>query len=151
MRYVWRFLVIGLFAFVVGICINQWHPHGIRMQYLSLLFIRPNTVETQTLSPDSVLIHMFERTADIIDIRPASQFEIDHIPTAVSIPFEDFSSARLQKSGLQSDRPWIFYDFQDKTKQDLYIYNKIKKHHTTTYLLDGGFAAWLEAHYPLSD
>lgn len=151
MRFIWRFFIVGIVAFIMGVCINQVHPRGIRIQYLTLLFIQPNSGEYQTLSADSVLISMFEQTAEIIDIRPISQFNIDHIPTAKSIPFRDFSSAKIKSSGLNLDRPWILYDFQDKTKQVRYIYNKLIKQHASTYLLDGGFAAWLEARYPLTD
>jgi rhodanese-related sulfurtransferase len=145
-----RFIILGLFSLAAGIGINQLHPDGIRFRQLLLLFPSSYAGNTRTVSSDSALVWMFEESALFIDIRPADRYQIDHIPTAISLPFQNASMDTLtQLPEAFQKKPWVLYDFQSRTKPLLYMARQIKPiHHDSVFLLEGGFAGWLDRGYP---
>ncbi|MBN2104418.1 rhodanese-like domain-containing protein [bacterium] len=147
MEVIRRMIFIGFLALVLGIGVNQIHPQGIRFHQLLLLFPSSYSAQVQTVSSDSALVLMFEEAAIFLDIRSDDQFTIDHIPTAISLPFVNLN--RLSRLDLNPEKPWIVYDFQNRSKSARYVYKKLKKtRDADVYLLNGGFAGWLEKQYP---
>ena len=150
MRTVWRFIFVGFLTIVTSVIVNRFHPQGIRLHELALIFPTSYSTEIQTVSVDSALIFMFEETAIFLDIRPPDQYAIDHIPTAISLPFKGVSPSKSDRLKNIETKPWILYDFQTNSKQAKYLFKRLKKKNAgRVYLLEGGFAEWLEKRYPL--
>ena len=119
------------------------------MQQLLLIFPSAYSGKTQSVSADSALIQMFERSVLFIDIRPAERFNIDHIPTSLSFPFNSKSLKSLEKLAIiAKQKPWIIYDFEGNSKASGYIYKRLIRIHEGTYLLEGGYADWLDRRFP---
>jgi len=147
MRIIRYLIITGISALITGIIINQIHPRGIRFHQLLLVFPVSYSVEAQTMTSDSALVLMFEETAIFLDIRSHEQYTIDHIPTALSIPFGSLNE--LNQIHLDVKKPWIIYDFHDQTRPAKYVYKRLnKKLIPEVYLLEGGYAEWLNKQYP---
>ena len=144
-----RILLMITIAAIVGLGVNQVHPEGIRVQQLLLIFPSTYSGKTQSVSADSALIQMFERSVLFIDIRPAERFNIDHIPTSLSFPYDSKSLEPLKKLALTGEqKPWIIYDFEGNSKASRYIYKRLIRFHEGMYLLEGGYANWLDRRFP---
>ena len=149
MRVIWRLIIIGSIAFILGIMINQVHPRGIRIQHLLLLFPPVYSTQVEKVPADSALILMFEENAIFMDIRSRNQYAIDHIPKAISLPFSEIHVHPSDHFYRTETKPWILYDLQDNSKQIQYVYKKLNtKYQTTILVLEYGFAGWLEKQYP---
>ena len=96
MRVIRRLIIVGFFAFILGVTVNQFHPKGIRVQRLLLLFPPAYSTQVETVTADSALILLFDETASFIDIRPTDQYTIDHIPTALSLPFSQIHISQIR-------------------------------------------------------
>lgn len=149
MRFWIRTIFLIFIAAMIGLGINQVNPEGIRMPQLLLIFPSTYSGKTQSVSADSALFRMFEESAVFIDIRPAEQFGVDHIPTALSFPFARTSMKSFKELALSSERkPWIIYDFESDSKASRYMYKRLIRIHKPVYLLAGGFAGWLNRRFP---
>ncbi len=143
-----RIFLIGLAALIAGVVYNQLTPNGISWNQLKLIMPSSYNVETQSVSADSSLMLMFEETALFVDIRPAFDYNIDHIPTSISIPYRSGNFDSLPERA-HSQYPVILYDYQANTKEVRAFYKTLEKMGVKPLLiLDGGFANWIEKGYP---
>jgi len=151
MRVFWRMVVVAALSLLTGITINQAHPRGIRLRQLQLLFQAAGSDDIQTMPADSALILMFEEKAFFIDIRSRDQYQLDHVPTAISLPFAESSSRDMDRLLQIRSVPWILYDFHESSKR-AYVFTRIlkKRCQTDVFILEGGFAGWLEREYPIA-
>ena len=149
MRLWIRIIFLVFAAAVIGLGINQVHPEGIRISRLLLIFPSTYSGETQSVSADSALIRMFEKSAVFIDIRPADRFNIDHIPASLSFPFARTPAKCFKDLALSGEpKPWIIYDLEGNSRASRYMYKRLIRIHKPIFLLAGGFANWLDRRFP---
>ena len=81
-----------------------------------------------------------------IDARPAGDYEMGHIPGAVSIPFFD---AEICASELPKDVIYITYCACPHAESGV-VANAINAAGGTAKVLDEGYIAWKQAGYPVT-
>ena len=81
-----------------------------------------------------------------IDARPAGDYEMGHIPGAVSIPFFD---AEICASELPKDVVYIAYCACPHAESGV-VANAINSAGGTAKVLDEGYIAWKQAGYPVT-
>lgn len=89
-----------------------------------------------------------DQDAWVVDIREGSEYKESHIPQARHIPVANLQerSAELSKAG---DKPIIVYCRSGATSQSACVQLK-KNGIANVYSLQGGLAAWLDAHLPVN-
>ena len=96
MSTLFRITALGFISLIIGISTNQLIRQGIRWPILLLAFSRvENTIPLTTIPTDEVYTLLQDNGSTIIDIRPKIEFEIDHVPTAFSMPFYQFFGKKI--------------------------------------------------------
>jgi rhodanese-related sulfurtransferase len=152
MRLVIRIGLIVLGSLIAGIFFNMISSQGIHIRRLMLIFPGSNQCDLNTLEPDSALYLMAKQSAVFFDIRPERQFEIDHIPGAISVPAQRIIHKPAIPSDISHDLLWIFYDYHGKSKELKLLACMIqKKYKKEIFILEGGYAFWLIHEFPLEE
>ncbi len=144
-----RLLVIWLTSLAIGFAVNQVLPEGIRWK---LLLPRWNSHkgDIDFISVDSALTLYMEGQVQFVDVRPAEEFEIDHLPGAISFPFLDYFRAPDRLSQLDTSRHYILYCFEPECDEAVSLAGEFTAgNFPHVALLIGGFSAWLERGYPV--
>ena len=146
---IFRVLILLIATLMVGLIINQFHPNGIRWALLSPDFSHTtNSVEFINL-PDAFSL-IIDGQAIAIDVRETDAFEIDHLPGAISMPWQQFIRSPEIISQLDNEMTYIIYCFdpdcyEAKTFAGLLQKNGFRK----TKVLYDGFSGWLEMGLPI--
>ncbi|MBN1781832.1 hypothetical protein JW948_11945 [bacterium] len=152
MRIPLRIVIIGMLALATGMTVNLVYSGGIHPRQLMILFSRPEKGSFAVISQDSALVLMFENEAVFLDVRSEKQFQIDHIPNALSVPYTKMLRQPSVPSHIPRDYPWIVYDLHPQSKFALAVARAIESSEKKQpALLDGGYAAWLEKYFPVEE
>ena len=85
-----------------------------------------------------------------MDIRPDSDFAVDHIPDALSVPFFTFFHNRSLFQKLNKDSVYLLYDLERNSKNvRLMARRLVKDGFKQTVVLRGGYVEWLDKTYPV--
>ena len=107
-RTLFRIIVVALGALFVGILVNQFHNEGIRWNILLLSVPElSRQSEWTTVSTDSAFFLFLQQEVCFIDIRHGDDFEIDHIPGSISLPFFDFFKNTELMAGRDIEADYI--------------------------------------------
>jgi len=151
LKTILRIVIIGIGTVVLGIGINQLHENGIPWRVLRLSFpLQSSQVSFYTLSTDSSFSFHFDPVYQFIDIREKNLFDIDHIPNAVSLPFQDiFRKKELMLDSLAT-RPILVYD-QNRNSSNAELTAGYFCHQgcKNVMIMRGGFIEWLDRGYPV--
>jgi rhodanese-related sulfurtransferase len=90
-----------------------------------------------------------EKGALFLDARPEPFYRMEHIPGALSLPEEDFQAAfsRLEPR-LRSSLDVIVYCAGFGCEASHIVARKLKERQIPAVVLNEGWPAWQEAHYP---
>lgn len=151
MRTLRRLLILGLGALCVGIAVNQFHTRGIRWQILLLSLPWTNSQSGWFyMSTDSAFVSFLQNKAAFIDIRPLDEYEIDHVPEALSFPFFEFFDHASLLRDQDKDGAYILYDFERNSKPVRLIARQmVKNGFEHVSVLRGGMAEWLYKTFPV--
>ncbi len=147
-----RIIFLGLIVLVLSVVYNQVTPQGIRYQKLlpeNLLIPAEHKEKMQVISADSAFIILNTKEAKFLDIRPAEDYELDHIPGAHHFPFEELYKKNISNK-FDPKSKWVIYDESGQMKKMRMVASALlKKGAIEIYLLDGGYLSWLNRDYPV--
>ena len=143
-----RSALIVLGTLVLGFLVNAANPFGIK--WADLLFYVTDS-PAPGISIEDAFFQLHEPTTLFLDIRPDSEYGIDHIPGAVSL--YPARVIRQLKNYPGKDRfQLIAYDFEDGSPSVRKAVKQIRQAgFTQVFVLRGGFAAWLERGLPVDE
>jgi len=101
-----------------------------------------------TLNAAEALRLINDQDAWVVDIRDGGEYKQGHVPQARHIPFASLKE-RLDELTKAGDRPIIVYCRNGATSQSACALLK-KNGIAKAYSLNGGLAAWADAHLPVS-
>jgi rhodanese-related sulfurtransferase len=102
-----------------------------------------------TITPESALRLIEEKDSEItiIDIRPKEEFEVEHIPGAVSL---DYNGHRFQEKVEKLDKTKNYIIYCKSGVRGGYFMNKMKESgFHVAYNILGGFVGWKVSKLPL--
>ncbi len=151
MKTIIRIFLIIIFTIVLGVLYNQYHPNGIRWQFLlpPSIFENPDNAKyINVITPDSAFILTQSETVGFLDVRASEDFELDHIKGAENIPIASIFDKEFFDELV--DTSYIVYD-QDGEYQNLNLaaHTLINCGYRPVYILFGGYLSWLEKNYPI--
>ena len=151
MSTIYRITAIGSISLIIGIGTNQFIHQGIRWPILLLALPRAeNALDLTTIPVEEAQDLLLQNQALFIDIRPQIEFEIDHIPGALSMPFTQYFGQKNLLETHEKAEIIIVYGFEPLNKEvNLFVEQFVKQGFNRAQILRGGFAAWIENRYPL--
>jgi CRP-like cAMP-binding protein len=138
-------IVIGA-SLLCGIIFNFVNPNSIPLV--------PKTWTHEPIAsvvPSTVIEELHKGKAFLIDARPASFFEKEHIKGAVSIPLPLFEVMYMMEfSDVEKSRDIIVYGRSISSLYDRLVARKLILHgYKSTKILKGGLPAWKKEGYPV--
>gem|GEM_PF-309372 len=124
--------------------ISAWTAEGYALETASGVEKKSIPAPVEAIAPAVLLKLLSEKTVGVLDIRPAGEFKIAHIPGAKNIPPEGLENAL---AGLSKETEWVVYDKQAenaKTAVRLMTGKGFKAKE-----LAGGIQVWSARKYPL--
>ncbi len=143
-----KILMIAMIALFSGIGVNQFNPNGIGYKTLyrtTLCMFRPPVPE---ITADSAFVYFLQDKAQFVDIRPREAFEAEHLPAAISKPYD------LQRSSFSlpasDNETFIFYGYKtDSSKSALFAKLFQQETRQPVFTLKGGILSWIAMEFPL--
>ena len=151
MRTVKRIILIGLMSLLVGVVLNQLISQGMRWRMLMLSIPgKAGWKHYNTTTVDSAFFCFLEKTHTFVDIRSKKDFDIDHVPEALSLPFRDFFNSPALFEDQDRDAEYILYDAEINSRPVRLVSQQLEKMGFTNILiLRGGFIEWLDRTFPV--
>lgn len=146
-----RLLILTFFSLALGFSVNQIYSEGIRWPLLKPQFQDSNHLSAiQFASADSAFLLQMDGEVVFVDVRPQTEFEIDRIPGAISIPlFSYYKSPELLENLNKQDR-YILYCFDPECEEAKSLAREmIEKQFQNVIVLETGFSGWLEMGFPV--
>ncbi len=146
-----RSVLLVAAAWCLGIFVNQIYSQGIRWFLLKpALATREEGAVFRFINADSAFQFMGDEFAAFVDVRPAEEFDLDHLPGAISIPWQQFLRDPGQVHSLRRYHQLIIYCFDP----DCFEATALAKELTLfgferVFVLFGGMAEWLEQGFPV--
>jgi rhodanese-related sulfurtransferase len=151
MRTLRRIVAIGLVSLFIGIIVNQFLNQGIPLRVLMLSIPgKSGWKHYQTATADSAFFHFLEESAVFVDIRPQKDFDMDHVPGALSLPFREFFAEPSLFKDQDRETTYILYDAELNSRPVRLMGRQLEKMGFQNILiLRGGFIEWLDRTFPV--
>lgn len=146
-----RMMLLLILSLSAGFVVNQFYSEGIRWFLLKPRIYSGESIGSlQFISADSAFALHLHGEASFIDVRAGEDYEIDHIPGAISIPLLDYYKSPDMLQQLNKQVRYILYCFEPECREVNalaveFIHNKFNN----IAILHGGFSEWLEKGYPV--
>lgn len=146
-----RLLLLLALTLSAGFIVNQFYSEGIRWSLLKPRFYSEESINAlQFISADSAFSFYLGGEAFFIDVRPREEYEIDHIPGAISIPVLDYYKSPDILKPLNRQDQYILYCFEPECKEaNALAIEFLHDKFSNIVILRGGFSEWLEKGYPV--
>jgi rhodanese-related sulfurtransferase len=141
---VWRVAAILLLGVLLGLVWNSTSGRGFALA--GNVLVKPGD---ETI-PAAVAKQRLDKGALALDARPFANYEMEHVPGALSLPEEDFdaSFARLEPR-LRDSLDVIVYCAGFGCEASHVVARKLKERGIPAVILDEGWPAWQDAGYPV--
>ncbi len=138
---------ILLISLALGLVYNQLYPAGISWK---LLLPSPGAGQVDFIAPDSAFRVFLDRGVQFVDIRSAEEYQIDHLPGAVSLPYPDLLKSPDRIEMLSLPREVVLYCFDNDCAPAREAADLIRAlTGSQVSILYGGLAYWIESGYPV--
>ena len=146
-----RIFLLVVFTLSVGFIVNQFYSEGIRWVLLKPQFADSDTQKyIQFISADSAFALHISGEAFFVDTRIGEEYEIDHVPGALSIPLFSYYKSPEILDPLDKNTAYILYCFEPECKDAGSLAAEfVDKGFRNVSILYGGFSEWLEKGYPV--
>jgi rhodanese-related sulfurtransferase len=128
---------------------NLLNPNGIHPALLSVKALN-TTTEAKLISVELAFPEILSNELIPVDVRSKEEFDIDHLPTAISLPYQDF--IRSPDIALQLDRnmPYVLYCFDPDCFEAKTILQYLQSNgYQNIAILQEGMSGWLEYGFPV--
>jgi rhodanese-related sulfurtransferase len=140
----WRVGAILLVGVVLGLAWNVASGRGFALAQNVLVKPGDETI------PAAVAKERMEKGALVVDARPRLNYDVEHIPGALSLPEEEFDAAfaRLEPK-LRESLDVIVYCAGFGCEASHTVSRQLKAKGVPATILDEGWPAWQDAGYPV--
>jgi rhodanese-related sulfurtransferase len=138
-------LIVGL-TLLCGVIYNRSNPRGIRL--IPQLRFEEEVVK---ILPSPALAKYEEGDTLLVDARPSSFFEQQHIKGAINVPLALFELMYMMELGqVDKAKKIIVYGRSISSRSDEEVARKlILRGHKNIEILEGGLSAWKKKSYPV--
>ncbi len=148
-RIVWQTLLIVIVGSMLGLIVNAVSNDPLDWVY------KPKTAGSDwpILDAETVMQHINEGTAIIVDARDPNEYAEGHLPSAVNIPASDFKSY-FNEFGMAMPRdfPIVIYCQGGDCDQSLEVIHKLNLlEFEALSLYEGGWLEWKEKGLPVEE
>lgn len=135
---------------ILGFIANQMLSGGIKWPVLALAFPWTGSdADVEKITCDSTFFMLDDLC--VVDVRPEEEYNIDHIPGAVSLPFLTLYDSPEMIDSWNRTQTLVLYCFKPTCKETMMMSDKLKRMGFKNILvLQEGFAGWLEREYPVA-
>jgi rhodanese-related sulfurtransferase len=141
-----RVLVIIAAGMLMGFAWNQWSGRGFELRANALVL--PGDEEIKPAEGKKRL----EQGALFLDVRPAINYELGHIPGALSYPLEKFDAMfPAMEVKLRDSMDIVVYCAGFGCDASHEMSRKLKAKGIPAVILQEGWPAWKEAGYPTKE
>ncbi|NIW79694.1 MAG: hypothetical protein GWN16_09635 [Calditrichae bacterium] len=146
-----RSLLISILTLLIGFGINQFYSGGIRWGLLKPEFgNHPNPASITYVDADSAFTLLMSGQADFVDVRPTEEYNIDHIPGAISMPLLNFYTSAAMLATLNKQHTYIVYCFEAKCPDAEKLASELaNRGFSNIMIMYDGLSGWLERGYPM--
>lgn len=144
----WRMAVIAGAALALGLSWNAWSGRGLDLR--ANAFVRPG--EALQEIPAAEARQRLDRGALFLDARPRANYDMAHIPGALSLPQEDFEAAFAALEPLLRSRfDIVVYCAGYGCEASHIVVRHLRQRGVQAVILADGWPAWTEAGYPVRE
>lgn len=145
-----RILILAGTALILGLAANHLHPAGMPLRLMTLPLTGVSTGEAwRPLSADSAFVLYLQKAAVFWDVRPETDFGLDHIPGARSVPFPAFFRNPERYVPADPGTTLVLYDFEDYSSRPRQMIQwLLSEGYSRVYQLRNGYSFWLDRGYP---
>ena len=153
MKSIWLKSCLIVFAsFLFGLIANHLNHQGIHRESLMFyLFDKDQTESAESMTVFESFPYLDEPNTLFLDIRPYEEYAIDHIAGAVSL----YPARVIRDIALHADKEvyrLIVYDFEANSPEARLACKQVKSAgFSRVFILEGGFASWLEMGFPVEE
>jgi rhodanese-related sulfurtransferase len=141
---VWRILAIVMAGVCLGLAWNALGGRGFALS--SNVLVKPGD---ETI-PAAEAKRRLEAGALVLDARPKMNYDVEHVPGALSLPEEEFDAAwaRLEPR-VRDSLDVVVYCAGFGCEASHVVARKLKERGVPAVILDEGWPAWTDAGYPV--
>lgn len=140
----------GLISLLLGLTSNQINPRGIPWRLLWTQIHSGAISEKDWLDINEAFMLSLKEPVEFLDIRSESEFNLDHIPHAVSMPWLRLVRNPDALDTLALDRTYILYTFHSESAPCKTVAALMKNNgFEQIFILKDGFAQWLDIGLPV--
>ena len=140
----------GLAALVLGFAWNQANPRGIPWRLFHTQAKSCFGEAPRSMDMNDAFLRSLDGDIRFLDIRPESEFNLDHIPQAVSTPWLKLVRTPQALDSLAMNDAYVIYAFSAENSSPKIVATLMKERgFEDIYILDGGFAHWINMELPL--
>ena len=147
-----RMFIMGACTLILGTITNQFLGHGYRLPVLIKSIPIFSLGKIKRISQQDALTLLNEKKANFVDTRAELEFDMDHVPGAVSVSYYDFFSNPKLIDAYNGDLALtaIVYGLKDEIINEPLIARFLKsKGVKEVRILEGGFELWTKNNYPV--
>lgn len=149
MQRLLKSLSVLALSLVLGILVNVFNWEGIDT---ALLLTPERDQLVESIVPDSAFSLYLQGSAIFVDARASSDFEIDRLPRAQSLPLTYFLNVYQSPDSTDSLKTIITYCFDPQCREaELLAKGLAAKDGNQVYYLRGGMSAWMAMGFPIEE
>jgi rhodanese-related sulfurtransferase len=142
-------ILIMLFTLPLAYIYNLLNPNGIHPALLPVNIFKPSP-KTKLISVEFAFPEILSNELIPVDVRSKEEFDIDHLPSAISLSYQNF--IRSPEIALQLDRnmPYVLYCFDPDCFEAKTIFQFLQSNgYENVAILQEGMSGWLEFGFPV--
>ena len=148
-RELTKALLVMFLTLPLAYIYNLLNPNGIHPALLTVDGLHTPT-EAKFISVELAFPEILSNELIPVDVRTKEEFDIDHLPSAISLPYQDF--IRSPEIALQLDRnmPYVLYCFDPDCYEAKTILQYLQSNgYENIAILQEGMSGWLEYGFPV--
>lgn len=150
MKIVFQIVIVSSISLFLGLIWNQINPRGIPCRLLWTQVHSGTLGEQCSLDINQAFMLSLNDSVQFVDLRPESEFNIDHIQNAISVPWLNVIRHTERLDSLSVNRTYILYTFHSEGAPCKAVAGLMKEHgFEDVFILREGFASWLDLGFPV--
>lgn len=147
MRTLLQIMLIGAVSLILGIFVNQMNPGGIPARLLFGVSPFSDDAKDIEVTADSAFVFLIQDNVRFVDIRPVEMYEQEHLPEAISIPFNSFFRQEIPISKTSPGTIILYGEKEDSLNVRLCT-QYFQKKYPNALMLKDGLQGWFEYGFP---
>ena len=146
MKTLFQMAAVAFVSLILGMIVNQLNPDGIPARLLLGVSLFPDQDFNVKIEADSAFVLLFQENIQFIDIRPSESYEQEHLPDALSFPFQKYFRQQIQLP--DAEKTVVLYGEKEDSLKVRLCMEFLQKKYENTLMLKDGLLGWLEYGFP---